>query len=174
MLKGKLWDASKFDLTKTIVGMTALIGADFLFDIEVAATKELRANLIVSPADLIVKREDAYEDEDAAKKIRALHDFLAQIISERRAPNKETLEFCPNSGFIAYDQRSSCSYAEIEAAVRRIMKLERGLAQIIMNEGPNEEMEFVDAIDKSDFAKLAKIASIVSADAYYRLSRRIV
>ncbi|KAI6243400.1 Neprilysin-1 [Aphelenchoides fujianensis] len=94
------FDPTKFDLVDTLVQMTKATGQHFLYDIEASKMPDGKVAPVVSPADLLVTQPTVYEEKDAAAKIQALHDFLVEII-----------------GLIAYDQKSTKTFQDIEAGI---------------------------------------------------------
>lgn len=76
-------------------------------------------------------------------KIQALKDFLSEIIS-----------------IIGTDSKSTKTFADIEKSIDEVMKLEKGISKIMMNNGYQDETTG-SKLDKRKYDELGKVVPAV-------------
>ncbi|KAI6221349.1 Neprilysin-1 [Aphelenchoides fujianensis] len=102
------WTAARFEWTAALVGFQAAAGESALFHVDATKTPSGEMRVVVAPANPLLQHPEMHERPEFAPQIRALRNFLVELV-----------------GFVAADRNSSVGFDAIAAAIDEVLQLDR-------------------------------------------------
>ncbi|KAI6229831.1 Neprilysin-1 [Aphelenchoides fujianensis] len=118
------WTAARFEWTAALVGFQAASGESALFHVDATKTPSGEMRVVVAPANPLLQHPEMHERPEFAPQIRALRNFLVELV-----------------GFVAADRNSTVGFDAIATAVDEVLQLEREVGRVLNDRPPGNPMD---------------------------------